>query len=261
MPWYKTGTVSCTQNSNAVIGAGTSFIANCRVGDLFRGPDGALYEVTNVASDTAMSISPVYQGASVSAGGYALAPIQGYVKDSADALRTLVNKFGALAASASINAFAALTGGTGKIPYFTAADKMAVANITDLAYAKSNILGTVSQSAGIPTGAVIERGSTASGDYVKFADGTLICTSGTTNIATPSYGANTNSNIFTVTFAANFFNSSFLFIGIAVPSASYDAYGATGSYPASSSSGGITIRNGASAQSFNVRYVAIGRWF
>jgi len=37
-----------------------------------------------------------------------------------------------------------------------------------------NILGTVSQSAGIPTGAIIERGSNANGEYVRFADGTQI---------------------------------------------------------------------------------------
>ncbi len=40
---------------------------------------------------------------------------------------------------------------------------------------KVNILGTVSQSSGFPTGAVIERGSNANGEYVKFADGTVIC--------------------------------------------------------------------------------------
>lgn len=49
-------------------------------------------------------------------------------------------------------------------------------------YRKGNILGTVSQVAGAPTGAVIERGSNANGDYAKFADGTLICTK--TNFAT-----------------------------------------------------------------------------
>ena len=38
-----------------------------------------------------------------------------------------------------------------------------------------NILGTVSQSGGIPTGAIIERGSNANGEYVRFADGTQIC--------------------------------------------------------------------------------------
>lgn len=43
-------------------------------------------------------------------------------------------------------------------------------------YHRGVILGTVSQSAGVPTGAVIERGSNANGEYVKFADGTMICT-------------------------------------------------------------------------------------
>lgn len=38
-----------------------------------------------------------------------------------------------------------------------------------------NLLGTVSQSGGVPTGAVIERGSNANGEYVRFADGTQIC--------------------------------------------------------------------------------------
>lgn len=41
---------------------------------------------------------------------------------------------------------------------------------------RSNLLGTVSQSGGVPTGAIIESGSNANGRYVKFADGTMICT-------------------------------------------------------------------------------------
>lgn len=98
MPWYKVGTVSVVQNSNAVIGVNTAFIANSRVGDAFRGPDGGWYELTNIASDTAVSISPNYQGATNSAGAYALAPMQGYVKDSADALRALVSQFGGVLA-------------------------------------------------------------------------------------------------------------------------------------------------------------------
>nr|WP_245243241.1 DUF2793 domain-containing protein [Pararhodobacter sp. SW119] len=39
-----------------------------------------------------------------------------------------------------------------------------------------NLLGTVTQSGGAPTGAVIERGANANGEYVRFADGTQICT-------------------------------------------------------------------------------------
>ncbi len=89
MTWYKTGTVTVTPGSNAVIGAGTSFIANSRVGDGFRGPDGGWYEITNIASDTAMSIAPAYGNPSA----YSIAPLQGYLKDSADALRAATMTF------------------------------------------------------------------------------------------------------------------------------------------------------------------------
>ena len=43
------------------------------------------------------------------------------------------------------------------------------------AYHRGNVLGTVSQASGVPTGAVVERGSNTNGDYIRFADGTQIC--------------------------------------------------------------------------------------
>lgn len=117
MPWYKSGTVKTTNNSNAIIGAGTAFIANSRVGDAFRGPDGAWYEVTNIASDTAMSIAPNYQGPTVAAGGYALAPMQGYVKDLADQARAIIQQWGTalanLGAVSTENVLPVAKGGTG----------------------------------------------------------------------------------------------------------------------------------------------------
>jgi hypothetical protein len=45
-----------------------------------------------------------------------------------------------------------------------------------IVFNQGNILGTVTESAGVPTGAIIERGSNANGEYVKYADGTMICT-------------------------------------------------------------------------------------
>ena len=42
-------------------------------------------------------------------------------------------------------------------------------------YHTGNLVGTVSQSGGDPTGAVIERGSNSNGQYVRFADGTQMC--------------------------------------------------------------------------------------
>lgn len=44
-------------------------------------------------------------------------------------------------------------------------------------YARGGIVGTVSSDgSGVPTGAIIERGSNANGAFVKFADGTMMCT-------------------------------------------------------------------------------------
>ncbi len=45
----------------------------------------------------------------------------------------------------------------------------------DYGYGPGNVLGSVSESSGTPTGAVIERGSTSDGEFVRFADGTQIC--------------------------------------------------------------------------------------
>ena len=45
-------------------------------------------------------------------------------------------------------------------------------------FKQSNILGTVSESGGVPTGAIIETGSNSNGFYQKFADGTMIVWSG-----------------------------------------------------------------------------------
>ena len=57
----------------------------------------------------------------------------------------------------------------------------------DYAYGPGNLLGPVGQSAGLPTGAVIERGATATGEYVRFADGTQICRQ-TLTLAAPDTG-------------------------------------------------------------------------
>lgn len=47
---------------------------------------------------------------------------------------------------------------------------------------QGNVVGTVSQSGGVPTGAVVERGSNANGEYIRFADGTQICTGRTGSV-------------------------------------------------------------------------------
>lgn len=43
------------------------------------------------------------------------------------------------------------------------------------AFTQGNTVGTVSQTAGVPTGAIIESGNNINGEYTIYADGTLIC--------------------------------------------------------------------------------------
>ena len=129
----------------------------------------------------------------------------------------------------------------------------------DYGYGPGNLLGSVSESGGVPTGAVIERGSTANGDYVRFADGTQICTAALNAVAcTTTEGTMFASNTDTWTFPVSF---------------------TPGSAPVISGSGGAASRfmGFASPSETQVTYkvlsassdaathaptaIAIGRWF
>ncbi|KRV23020.1 phage tail protein, partial [Pseudomonas aeruginosa] len=76
-------------------GTGTQFSSNVRVGDAFIAPDGRLYEVSNVASSTVMSIKPNYRGSTASGQAYAVAPILGYDKDLSDRFNQIAMDWGA----------------------------------------------------------------------------------------------------------------------------------------------------------------------
>ncbi|OOV90952.1 hypothetical protein MF6396_26920 [Pseudomonas sp. MF6396] len=195
MPWYREGTVAIVAGQTTVTGTGTNFAANSRVGDALQGPDGRWYEVTNIVSGTVLSIYPAYQGATIAAGTYGLAPMQGYVKEAADRLRQIVEQFGstlavlggattapqlrenigaaARGANSDITSLTGMTtalsvaqGGTGGSTQATARTGLGLK-----AAATADIVGTVSQSGGVPTGAIFERGSNTNGRYVKYADG------------------------------------------------------------------------------------------
>ena len=56
-------------------------------------------------------------------------------------------------------------------------------------YDSENLLAPVAHNNGHPTGGVIERGTNADGTYVRFADGTQICTD-TINLGDPTSGGN-----------------------------------------------------------------------
>jgi hypothetical protein len=85
-------------------------------------------------------------------------------------------------------------------------------------FSQGNILGTVSESSGVPTGAIIERGSNANGEYVKFADGTMICVNPK---ITEVNGATAGNYTATWTLPASFTDASY------IVSANYSADSAT----------------------------------
>ena len=140
-------------------------------------------------------------------------------------------------------------------------------------YHTGNLLGTVSQSAGVPTGGIIEAGSNANGSYTRFADGTLILTrEGTID------GTVVGSTSFT--FPVNSVNNG-LFSSLATDQIRAISIGTTATAGAqvikdsivgaegTASSGGyganrwhvrVVVAN-ASASSVPVNLTAIGRWF
>ena len=132
MPWHRLGTVSVIQNSNVVTGVNTAFAANTRVGDAFIGPDGRQYELSNVASDTVISINPPYLGATASGANYAVAPIQGYQKGLADEVRSWNNSYGqkmaALGTTGNYDILPVNKGGTGGNSQATARTGLGLGN-------------------------------------------------------------------------------------------------------------------------------------
>lgn len=180
---------------------------------------------------------------------------------------------GALSANSVTNAMLAqVTGpvikgrdtGTGNVQDLTPAQLSNLLTVTGLAaamlFSRGNILGTVSQSGGVPTGAIVQRISNANGEAVRYADGTQICwnpavTSLNTNTATGSVF--TSAATSTWTFPAAF--SATPHADCTVPAASTRWGNAS-----STSTTSVDLRIFAGASSATATAVAgyaIGRWF
>ena len=127
-------------------------------------------------------------------------------------------------------------------------------------YLKGTILGTVSKGTnGVPTGGVIERGSNANGDYVRFADGTQICTSPDipTGPISNQAGALWQSNHLAWTFPTAF--------APGMPPILTGESGNTGAWPTFAPHGVLSTGLKATALiqitvGLNLRICAIGRW-
>jgi len=121
-------------------------------------------------------------------------------------------------------------------------------------YDTGNILGTVSQSGGTPTGAIIETGSNANGVFTRFADGTQIC-----HLTVSLVGFNASGgNAYTWTFPAAF--SSAPRPQVSTRRAAVD-FVISGSFSALSSSSTTVTHNAGVSAGGDFLLFAIGRWF
>jgi hypothetical protein len=129
-----------------------------------------------------------------------------------------------------------------------------------VAYGRGNLLGAVSQSAGVPTGAVIERGSNADGEFVRLADGTLICTRTNLSAANASTALGSlfrSSASVTWTYPAAF---------VAAPAVTgavddADCWITTAGAPGTTTAALRVMAAVTKAAALNFRAVAVGRWF
>mgnify|MGYP007125362739 CR=1 FL=1 len=93
MAWYRTSTLSVTNGSTAVTGVGTAWITNVGIGEALLAPDGRLYEIANVASDTSITLGSAYLGATQTGQAYVIVPSQSYIRDLAAQAAALVNNY------------------------------------------------------------------------------------------------------------------------------------------------------------------------
>ena len=303
MSWYRTGTVAVTNGSKTVTGVGTLWTTAVNVGDAFAlvdanlNPTGAWYEVDAVVSNTELTLKQSYAGTTGSNKQYCVFNLVGNMTTPSFAQRlatffasfqSLIDKptttptassipvadsggkiaDGWIPATVARLASPALTGSP-TAPTQTASDnstKIATTKfVKDQGYFnKANILGTVSQSGGIPTGAVIERGSNANGEYVKFADGTMFCS----RAEGPSLN-NYVSGDYTlgVTLPSSFVDTNYSISLLLTSNSSANTKRVSSlaaSRPASSTTSAFSVYLSVSdtigANSY-IPYIAIGRWF
>ena len=131
-------------------------------------------------------------------------------------------------------------------------------------YKRSNIIGTVGQISGVPIGAVFESGSNSNGEYIKFADGTLVCVIiRSMSITTPNGSAGWwYTNEWGITLPAAYISASFVATGTTKIGAGLPM--CAGSFPISEDAVNVYIISPiqiTTATNAVMRLMTIGRWY
>lgn len=88
--WYRAGTIAVTNGSTAVTGTGTAWVENTRIGDALHAPDGRVYEIANVISDTSLTLASNFLGSTASGQDYAIQPTRGVIASFRDTVQTWI---------------------------------------------------------------------------------------------------------------------------------------------------------------------------
>lgn len=91
--WYRTGTISVTNGSPNVTGSGTAWNANAEDGEALVAPDGKVYEILSINSDTTLTLGSPYLGTTQSGQAYTIIPTQGYLRDLAAQAAALIQTY------------------------------------------------------------------------------------------------------------------------------------------------------------------------
>lgn len=122
MSWYRAGTIQVTNGSTAVVGTSTAFIANVAIGEGLLAPDGKVYEIAAVTSDTGLTLGSAYLGSNASGQTYAIIPSQSYVRDLATQAATLVNSYQTVKDNAGAGKFGDGTVGSPGVQFLSDSD-------------------------------------------------------------------------------------------------------------------------------------------
>jgi hypothetical protein len=189
--WYAVGTATVNNGSTSVTGQSTNWLTGGIIaGDYFLAA-GLLVPISAVTSNTAITLSDAWPGSTRTTASYKIVP-------ASDAVRILTATRAVLTllTGGNVSSLAGLTLAANKGIHATGAATLATHDQTAfgralLALTGANgsfmratgagtavmqaIVGAVSQSGGVPTGALMEQGNNANGHYWRFANGLQLC--------------------------------------------------------------------------------------
>lgn len=206
MTWYKTGTVQVTSGSPNVVGTGTSWVSGSSVGEAFYGPDGKLYEITNITSSTSLVISPNYAGSTASSSSYSIIPTQAYIRQLAQSAAALISDYSSIttaAGEASASATSAATSASNASASASSSTTSAIESATSATASaasatSSSTSATASTASSVASAA---SASSASTSATSAASASAAASTSATAAATSATSASTSASAASATLA------------------------------------------------------------